>query len=171
MKRIFAIIIALMLLVPCALADGELIDKGERETAEDFTVDIIDGEKFTLSQMRGDKFVIIDLWATWCDYCILSMPHMQALQNRFPEDIVVLAVNCGEKEETVRAFMEQSGYDFQFCLDPDSDFLNNRFPAEGIPHTIIIDKQGRIAMIDSGFKWNGYGVYMKIFDQLIMEED
>ena len=49
---------------------------GEKE-APDFTVTTIDGEKITLSDYKGEKAVLIDIWGTWWAPWRIEMPELQ----------------------------------------------------------------------------------------------
>src|SRR5687767_4033725 len=71
-------------------AKHALVDK----PAPDFTADLLDGKRVTLASHKGKDIVILDFWATWCAPCIVSLPLMTDLANKYADQGVVLyAVN------------------------------------------------------------------------------
>ena len=86
--------------------------------ANDFEIDLIDGEPFKLSDQRG-KVVLINIWATWCGPCVAEMPEIDQLAEDYADDLVVIGINCGEPEETVVDFVEENGYGYLFAADTD----------------------------------------------------
>src|SRR3990172_5069800 len=44
--------------------------------APDFTLQTVDGEAVTLSDLRG-QVVVLNFWATWCPPCRAEMPALQ----------------------------------------------------------------------------------------------
>jgi len=69
--------------------------------APDFTLPTLDDGTVTLSELR-DKWVLINFWATWCRYCVIQMPYLQAAFEEREAEIEFIGINLGESEEKVR---------------------------------------------------------------------
>lgn len=123
--------------------------------APDFEVTLIDGETFKLSEQRG-KVVLLNIWATWCGPCVAEMPEIEQLSQDYAEDLVVIGVNCGEKEADVAAFVEEKGYTYRFAADEDYLISASLYPTNSIPYTVIIDANGVITQMHLG---GGVGMY------------
>lgn len=118
------------------------------DTAPDFTAALTDGSEFTLSEQQG-KVVLLNFWATWCGPCVREMPAFEKLYGEYGEDVAILAVNCMESEDIVKAFQEENGYTFPIACDPEGD-ISLKYPSQGIPYTLVIDKEGIIQKIYVG---------------------
>src|SRR5699024_12500528 len=53
--------------------------------AKDFTVTLVNGESFTLSDYRGEV-VLLNIWATWCAPCREETPQLVDLYNEYKDD-------------------------------------------------------------------------------------
>lgn len=91
------------------------------------------------------KIVIIDFWATWCSNCIEEFPHLDSLQNKFKEDLLVLTVT-DEPKERIRRYLSNNTMRLPIVIDT-SRSINELFPHKVIPHTVLIDKSGVIRAI------------------------
>ncbi len=120
----------------------------EGDTAPDFTAALTDNTEFTLSDQQG-KVVLLNFWATWCGPCVREMPALEKLHGEYGEDVVILAVNCMESEDTVNAFLEETGYTFPVACDMEGTILA-KYPSQGIPYTLVIDGEGIIRNIYVG---------------------
>jgi thiol-disulfide isomerase/thioredoxin len=79
----------------------------------------LDGREHRLSDYRG-KVVVLNFWATWCEPCREEMPSMQRLQERLAgKPFAILAVDFGEGEARIKAFLEQLPLKFTILLDRD----------------------------------------------------
>ena len=70
--RLFALLLALLLLPASASAGGK---------ASDFTLKDLNGANVSLSDFLGKKVILVSFWATWCAPCLKEMPHLDQLQN------------------------------------------------------------------------------------------
>jgi thiol-disulfide isomerase/thioredoxin len=113
-------------------------------TAEDFTLEALDGSKVSLSSFKG-KVVLLSFWATWCGPCKQEMPAMEKLYQKLKaKGFVVLAVDMMEDKATVAAFVKKSGYTFPILLDSTGEVGGGPYSARAIPTNYIVDKGGRL---------------------------
>lgn len=107
--------------------------------APNFTLKNLKGEEVSLEDYRG-KLVLVNFWATWCKYCDMEMPDLQRLDEE-NEDLVVLAVNVQEDKETVEAYIEKGGYEFEVVLDEEGE-IATMYLVYGLPNSYFIDEEG-----------------------------
>lgn len=68
--------------------------------AASFSSKDIDGKLFDLTSLIGEKYVILDFWASWCVPCRKSNPHLKELHNKYREDgLVVVCVADNDSSE------------------------------------------------------------------------
>jgi len=113
--------------------------------APDFTLQTIDGQIITLSEFR-DKAVLLNFWVSSCAACVDEIPHFQTMfDEQANEAVVVLAINCGESNQTVKSIVGGMELTFPILLDPDGKVCTAY--QRGAPTTFLIDGKGIIRTI------------------------
>ncbi|MCI0549934.1 MAG: TlpA family protein disulfide reductase, partial [Anaerolineae bacterium] len=77
--------------------------------APDFTLDTLDGNKVTLSELRG-QIVVINFWATWCPPCRLETPALEKSYEQYKDSgVVLLGVNLTDQDSVseVESFVQE----------------------------------------------------------------
>ena len=101
------------------------------------------GRPVSLLEFRG-KIVFINFWTTWCLACVIEMPSMEKLHQRFKDkDFVMVAINLQESAERVKQFYKKHQLTFTTLLDITGD-VGAALSINAIPTTFILDKNGRI---------------------------
>jgi len=120
----------------------------------DFTLPLPDGTKITLSRLKG-KVVFLNFWATWCGPCRSEMPSMEAVYQKLKNDgFEILAVNLGESNDEVSAFMNECKLSFPAVMDQEN-ITGSQYNIRAIPTTYIIDRRGLIiARLVGSVNWN-----------------
>lgn len=118
--------------------------------AQDFELMTLDGGTARLSDFSG-RPVFLNFWRTDCPPCVRELPAFQAfMQAQGDDGAVVLAVNQGERGESIRAFLEQIGIDgVPVLLDENLD-LPDLYPVTALPTTYLIDAAGMVRYLKFG---------------------
>lgn len=128
---------------------GDIIHDYEWETPYE-----VDGvrKKYSIADILETKqAVVINNWGTECSWCVKEMPAMEEAYGNLKDKIEMLAIsnyNGGDSEATIADYRERNGYTFPMMRDTNSFAL--RFQITGFPTTIIIDRYGAVAHIESG---------------------
>lgn len=122
--------------------------------APDFKLALLEGGDFALKKYQG-KVVVLDFWATWCGPCVKSLPALVETMGEFPqEQAVFLSVNQAETKEQISHFLEARRLTMAVALDADQS-LASKYGVEGIPHTVVIGPDGKIAFVKTGYSPDG----------------
>ncbi|MBR7959634.1 TlpA family protein disulfide reductase [Burkholderia sp. AU19243] len=96
-----------------------------------------------LPQRFAGKPVVVNLWATWCAPCRREMPILEQAQRDRP-DLAVLMLNQGENAQTVRAFLERQGLQFDNVLLDPSLRAMHAYGSRGLPTTLFFNAKGEL---------------------------
>ena len=115
------------------------------------------GRRNRFGDFKG-QVLVLDFYATWCEPCRRSVPHLIELQKKYENQglrVVGLNVGGGDDEEKVPAFAKEFGIQYTLA-SPDDElvtFLMNGVDA--IPQTFVFDRQGQLAERLIGYGENG----------------
>jgi cytochrome c biogenesis protein CcmG/thiol:disulfide interchange protein DsbE len=98
------------------------------------------------------KVVVLDFWASWCVPCRRSFPWMNAMQDKYAQDgLVIIAVNVDREVENAAAFLAEYPANFEIVYDPDA-VLAKAYDIQVMPSSFVIDRNGETIEQHSGFK-------------------
>jgi len=103
-----------------------------------------EGKALSLNDFRG-RYVLVNLWATWCGPCINELPSLVRLQAQLPQDqITVLPLDLEKHDaQKVAEFLERTKIEgLPIYIDRDFSAMRG-FAANELPLTILIDSKGR----------------------------
>lgn len=106
-------------------------------------------EAVLLSSLKG-KVVVLDFWATWCQPCVIELPLVaKVTAERGDRSVAFFAVNTGEAEQAVKAFLDKKSLDIPLVLDDDGA-IGSAFGVSALPHLVIIDAEGTVRHVHLG---------------------
>jgi cytochrome c biogenesis protein CcmG/thiol:disulfide interchange protein DsbE len=97
----------------------------------------------TLASLRG-KPALINFWASWCEPCRQEAPQLERLRRSLHNSAGMVGVDYTDQADNARAFIERYGWTFPVLGDPDGIY-GARFGFSGLPTTVVLDAEGRIA--------------------------
>ena len=123
------------------------ISAGDRAMAPKLSGDTLYGTKFDFA---GNKIAVVNVWASWCSPCRAEIPTFVELSKKYTE-VQFMGILTRDNLANAEVFARQLAVPYPNFID-DSLLLGfrNTLPANAIPTTVVIDKQGRVAARISG---------------------
>lgn len=117
--------------------------------APSFTVAAPANGLVALENFKG-KVVVLNFWASWCPPCRAEMAALNQVKSDYEgRDVVVLAINQMEPEQTAVGFVQEQHLEFVVGLDTDGH-VTELYRVSALPTTYFIDKTGIIRDIVYG---------------------
>ncbi len=129
----------------------------------------IKGEQVTF---QPGHVYVVEFWATWCPPCRKSIPHLTKLQAEYKDKVTIIGVSVDRKPEKdnlgiVKDFVAEQGEAMEYTVAYEAkgkveNAYSQAFSQSGIPHTFIVDQQGKIVWV--GHPTTMDGVLEKVVD-------
>lgn len=112
-----------------------------------------------VKEFERDKAYIVEFWATWCGPCVVSIPHLNEIHNKFKDKgLVVIGQDVWENDTSaVTPFVKKMGekMTYRVALDTAAEGSKGKMAdtwmkaadQRGIPTAFVVDKRGTIAWI------------------------
>ncbi len=113
------------------------------DTGPAFTLNDLQGQKFSLSETKG-KPVMLIFSTTWCPYCIEEIPHLKKIFNDYASrGVVILNIDVKESREKVARFAEKHRLPYRVLLDETTDVAQS-YGVRGVPTLVLLDQAGTV---------------------------
>ena len=144
------------LLLYCLLSTTQVFALEPGDVAPAFSLPGLrseDGTSTTLADYRG-KVVYVDFWASWCPPCLVSIPLLNELRNRYVnagKDFEIVAINLDSDPEDGIDFLLDDPVQYRVLSDPEGATPAS-YEVKGMPTSYLLDKTGTIRLVHEGFK-------------------
>jgi peroxiredoxin len=136
-----------------ATPSGEVIPAAERASAPKFSGTLLGGGTFSSEELSGDV-AVLNFWGSWCPPCRVETPQFQQVYTEVQaRGVQFLGLNVKETDEQfATAFVKEKGITFPSLYDPRGEIALafRDYPANAIPSTIVLDRDGRVAAVYTG---------------------
>lgn len=118
-------------------------------------VTLIDGKGIHLADFKG-KWLLLNLWATWCAPCIKEMPSLDRLSGKGMDKLAILAVSEDrDGQKVVAPFLGPLGIKSLMVATDTPGMVASALHVEGLPTSFLIDPEGRImARLQGAAEWD-----------------
>ena len=105
----------------------------------DFSTTDIDGNPFSVDDLKDAKVVMINFWEPWCGPCVGEMPELEQLYRDRNGELLILGVYW--TEDGAAEVLSQTGISYPVIL---FDEVFERFQSGYVPTTIFVDSAGHV---------------------------
>ena len=117
-----------------------------------FTLKDMNGVAVNLASFKG-KIILLNFWATWCPPCKVEIPDLITLQDQYKDDIVILGFSVDDTADQLRPFAAEYKMNYPVLVGLGHENIQEAYgPMWGIPVTVIIGRDGKIAKKQSGIR-------------------
>ena len=116
-------------------------------SAAGFTLTDTQGRTHTLESHQG-KWVLVNLWATWCAPCLAEMPELEALSKARPDLVVLGLAVDGQNARRVMQFAEKLNISYPIIAGTAQ--MAQQFGPKGYPTSILYNVAGNQVLFKEG---------------------
>ena len=145
MKRLLIVFLLSLHLIGWAITNEEIKSLKKGDPCPKFVFKDLDGKKVSLKQFKG-KYVVIDVWASWCQPCKKEFPNLKKLEDKYKDkNIAFVSISCDAQEKRWRfelGFLREK-LETQWWIAGNEKFMT-AFKIATLPRMILLDQEGRI---------------------------
>lgn len=161
MKLKFILIFSVsLILISCGKKEkveiGEITERSAEEQQEqtiksgmapEFAFNSIDGKKVSLEDLRG-KIIYADIWATWCRPCLMQIPALKEVEERYKDNSNIQFVsisidNEAQYDRWQSMVKEKQMGGLHLFAGRDQKFQHD-YQINSIPRFLLIGKEGEL---------------------------
>lgn len=118
-------------------------------------VKTLDGKTINTASLSNDgKPFVICFFATWCKPCNRELKAISEVYPDWQEEtgmkIYAISTDNGQNIQKVKPLVDSEGWEYEILLDTNMAFQKS-CGIQMIPHTILVDGNGKIAWQHSGY--------------------
>jgi thiol-disulfide isomerase/thioredoxin len=110
------------------------------------------GNLIKLSSLKS-KYIVVELWASWCAPCLVDMPKIPALRN-VNQNIEFYSISVDKSPEIMNKYVEKYGYNWPIVFGGDKNYnpkLWKDLHIVALPKYFILDKDGIVINVIEKF--------------------
>ena len=111
------------------------------------------GSRHALDEYRG-KYVLINLWATWCAPCVAELPALAKLKAAVP-GLTVLTINMDKGKVDAAGFLKSHNAGDLPPMRDSEVMMMRTLKVYAMPTTVLVDPKGQIiARAEGPAEWS-----------------
>jgi len=137
--------------------------------AHDFVLKDLNGQKFSLKEMRGQRVVHVVFWATWCAPCLQEIPHLRETYAKYRDrgfQVLGIVVEMNQTPDVVRGVARDLKVNYPVLWD-EGGAVQDRYQVAYIPQNFLVGKDGIIRYAGTSLPSN----YDALVESLLKDGD
>lgn len=135
----------------------------------DFMLSDAEGETKTFEDVKG-QLTIIDFWGTWCGPCLLAMPDLQRLFEKYQgAGLNIVGISVHDKPGKAENYIEKKGYNYQFLVQGDG--YARQLKLDTYPTIYIVDENRVVLHAEKGRRTTAKADFEKIIKKHLKLKD
>jgi len=124
-------------------------------TLPDVEIADVNGKKVRIKDFaENGKITVINFWATWCSPCKKELDNIADMypewQEAYGAELVAVSVDNSRTLPRVKPMVDAKGWEYIILSDKNNE-LRRAMNFQEVPFTFVIDKEGNIAYVHSGY--------------------
>ena len=137
MKKILSVMLALMLMLAAGASAAEV-------GLKNFSTVDMEGNTVTQDIFADYDLTMVNVWATWCGYCIEEMPDFAVLKEMLPENVNLITIcdDASVEPELVKQILADSKANFQTLVPTQEMYDQLLSYVYAFPTTFFVNSEG-----------------------------
>ena len=111
-----------------------------------FTAEDMNGKKVDQSIFMEYDLTMVNIWSTWCGFCIEEMDELESLYQQLPKNVNMITIceDASSEKDLAKDILAQNGASFQTLVGNDVLRESLMQYISGFPTTVFVDSQGNV---------------------------
>lgn len=111
-----------------------------------FSTEDMNGNAITQDILADYDLTMVNIWATWCGYCLEEMPELQKLYESLPENVnlITICTDAEQNKDLAADILKQSNTTFSTLIGNESLEQSLTRYVSGFPSTVFVDNEGNL---------------------------
>lgn len=104
--------------------------------------------------LEGSNLTVIDFWATWCQPCVQSIPHLNEMALQYAGRGVAfigVSIDGPRNQSKIAPFIQSMGVSYPILRDINSELMSE-LNVTAVPTLLIYDSSGELLYMHEGFR-------------------
>jgi thiol-disulfide isomerase/thioredoxin len=135
----------------------------------DFKLKDLNNRSKSFSELKGEKFTILDFWATWCKPCLLAIPKLNEIYDTYSDKgIEIIGINTDSPRNSakVRPFVKSYKIKYPILRDPNNE-VTGELNVTAFPTLYIINSKNEIVYTHIGFRPGDEKILIEELEKLL----
>lgn len=124
---------------------------GVGEVPQAVTIEDLDGTAVDLGEYIGKRPIVLEFWATWCPLCEALAPRLEAIGERYGDqvEVLVIAVAVNQSKRSIRRHFDKHPAPGRVLWDTEGR-ATRAFMAPTTSYIVVLDAAGRVVYTGVG---------------------